>query len=372
MDPALAHRVQELPLRRPGAGLFRLIITLSRKFLWESPVRVYVSAPGKVTLFGEHAVVYGQPAIVASIDKRVHVYAESRSDGIITIEARDLRVPGVIVTYREGEVTVETEYGLVLPAISYLNKAVEMTSKYLGSRHGVKLVVRSEMPVGAGLGTSAAVAVATIAAYAYSGGYELSKDEIARLGWEVERAVQGVASPMDTSITTYGGFMRIKYTGEKIEREELKVGGDLPIVLAYVERELKTRDMVLMVRERITKYPQLYGRIIELIGEVAKAAEKALVEHDLQELGQLMNLNHGLLDSLGVSTRKLNEVVYAARSSGALGAKLTGAGGGGCVVALGRPDRLDTVETIMRFLSEFTMRTTLGSEGIKVEIEKSG
>ncbi|MEM2055368.1 MAG: mevalonate kinase, partial [Sulfolobales archaeon] len=90
------------------------------------------------------------------------------------------------------------------------------------------------------------------------------------------------------------------------------------------------------------------------------------------ELGLLMNLNHGLLDSLGVSTRKLNEVVYAARSSGALGAKLTGAGGGGCVIALSQPEKLETVETVMKFLSDFTMKTSLGSEGIKVKTEKGG
>ncbi len=336
-------------------------------------MRVYVSAPGKVTLFGEHAVVYGQPAIVTSIDRRVHVFAEPRSDGAVTIEARDLRTPGVRVTYREGEVTVETDYGLVLPAISYLHKAVEVASSYLGSRHGVKLVVQSEMPVGAGLGTSAAVAVATVAAYAYSGGYELSKDEIARLGWEVEKKVQGIASPMDTSIVTYGGFMRIRYSGEEVERVSLRVGAELPILLAYVEREFRTGDMVRMVRERVTRYPQLYGRIIELVGEVVGAAERALLNHDLEELGLMMNLNHGLLDSLGVSTRRLNEVVYAARSSGALGAKLTGAGGGGCVIALSRPEKMGVVEAVMGFLSEFTMRTSLGSEGVRVEVgEKTG
>jgi mevalonate kinase len=335
-------------------------------------LKVVASAPGKVTLFGEHAVVYGQPAIVTSISRRVYVYAEPRSDGVIKIEARDLRVPGVIVTYREGEVTVETEYGLVLPAISYLNKAIELTSSYLGSRHGVNLVVRSEMPVGAGLGTSAAVAVATVAAYAYSGGYELSKEEIARLGWEVEKAVQGVASPMDTSIATFGGFMRIRYSGGSVERELLKVGVDPPIVIAYVEREARTRDMVLAVRERVSKYPEIYGRIIEVIGEVTSRAEVALRKGDLHEVGHLMNVNHGLLDALGVSTRRLNEVVYAARSSGALGAKLTGAGGGGCAIALTKSESMDPVETVVRFLSDFTMRTTLGVEGVRVEVvEKS-
>ncbi len=335
-------------------------------------MKVVASAPGKVTLFGEHAVVYGQPAIVTSISKRVYVYAEARSDGVIKIEAKDLRVPGVIVTYREGEVTVETEYGLVLPAISYLNKAIELTSSYLGSRHGVNLVVRSEMPVGAGLGTSAAVAVATVAAYAYSGGYELPKEEIARLGWEVEKAVQGVASPMDTSIATFGGFMKIRFGGGSIERSSLDVGVDLPIVIAYVEREARTRDMVLAVRERVTRYPEIYGRIVEVIGEVTSRAEVALRKGDIYEVGQLMNVNHGLLDALGVSTRRLNEVVYAARGSGALGAKLTGAGGGGCAIALTKPESVDSVETVVRFLSDFTMRTSLGVEGVRVEVlEKS-
>ncbi|MCC6015052.1 MAG: mevalonate kinase, partial [Desulfurococcaceae archaeon] len=222
------------------------------------------------------------------------------------------------------------------------------------------------------LGTSAAVAVATVAAYAYSGGYELSKEEIARLGWEVEKAVQGVASPMDTSIATFGGFMRIRYSGGSVEREFLKVGVDLPIVIAYVEREARTRDMVLAVRERVSKYPEIYGRIIEVIGEVASRAEVALRKGDLHEVGHLMNVNHGLLDALGVSTRRLNEVVYAARSSGALGAKLTGAGGGGCAIALIKPESMGSVETVVRLLSDFTMRTTLGVEGVRVEVvEKS-
>ncbi|MCD6324461.1 MAG: hypothetical protein J7L55_05085, partial [Desulfurococcales archaeon] len=163
---------------------------------------VTASAPGKVTLFGEHAVVYGYPAIVTSIGKRVYVTAKVREDSAVRIVAKDLRTPGLIVTYREGSVEVSTDHGRSLLAVAYLNKAIELTSRKIGKFRGVDLIVESEMPVGAGLGTSAAVSVATVAAYSKLLGTELSRDEIADLAWSVEREVQGLASPMDTSIST--------------------------------------------------------------------------------------------------------------------------------------------------------------------------
>ncbi len=329
-------------------------------------MKFIASAPGKVTLFGEHAVVYGEPAIVASIGKRVYVEAEPREDGVVRIMAKDLRVPGVVITYKPSEVVIETDYGLSMSATAYLNKAIEITSKYLGSKVGVNLLVRSEMPVGAGLGTSAAVSVATVAAYAWSAGHELRLDEIARLGWEVEKSVQGIASPMDTSIATFGGFLKIRLlSGNEFIKDRMDVRGELPIVIGYVEREATTKDMVALVRELRRKYPEVIDGVIKLIGKVTELAEKALTRGNLLEVGTLMNLNHGLLEALGVSNRKLSELVYVARSAGALGAKLTGAGGGGCVIALA-PGTQERVETVMRLYGSEVLRTELGVEGLKV------
>jgi len=329
-------------------------------------MRVVASAPGKVTLFGEHAVVYGHPALVVAIERRVYAFAESREDNVIKISAKDLRVPGIVISYIGSEVVLETDYGVVLPAIAYINKAIELTSKYLGSRKGVNIEIKSEMPVGAGLGTSAAVAISTIAAYAVANGHSLDKEEIARIGWEVEKEVQGIASPMDTSITSLGGYLRIKYGKGTVERARLNVGTELPLIIGYVEREAKTKDMVAMVRERLQRYPDIYGDIMKLIGQVVSRAEGSLLSGDLSELGFLMNLNHSLLDALGVSTRRLNELVNVARDSGAYGAKLTGAGGGGCVIAL-VPEKGEVVETAMRLHGSMVMRTKLGAEGVRIE-----
>ncbi|AFH42790.1 mevalonate kinase [Fervidicoccus fontis] len=328
--------------------------------------KVIASAPGKVTLFGEHAVVYGYPALVVSIDKRIYAIAEKRNDDVIKINARDLRVPGIVISYIGNEVVLETDYGLILPAIAYINKAIEVTSKYIGTKAGVNIEIRSEMPVGAGLGTSAAVAVSTIAAYAYVNEYELKKEEIANLGWQVEKEVQGIASPMDTSITAIGGFLKIKYIDKTVERTPIEVKEEIPLLIGYVERESRTKDMVAMVRKKIESYPEIYMKIMELIGNTVEKAESALLNNNLHELGSFMNLNHSLLDALGVSTRRLNELVYVARDAGAYGSKLTGAGGGGCVIAL-TPENQDVIETAMKLHGTLTFRTKLGTDGVKIE-----
>jgi mevalonate kinase len=333
--------------------------------------RVTASAPGKVTLFGEHAVVYGEPALVASIGRRVYVTVELRGDDNVRIVASDLQVPGVTVTFSGDELVVETDYGRALSAISYLKTAVELVSKYLNTFRGVNIFVRSEMPVGAGLGTSAAVTVATVLAYSRVLGYELDRREIARLGWEVEKTVQGLASPMDTSITTFGGVLRVKLLdGRNYEVKEVLKSCDLPIVIGYVEREAKTKDLVLKVKNLKDRYPGIIDNIIRTIGLVVNEAEKALLNNDLNLLGELMNINQGLLDALGVCNKRLSDLIYAARTAGALGSKITGAGGGGCVIALA-PGCQERVEVAMKLSGGLTLKTSLGGPGATVNTVES-
>ncbi len=333
-------------------------------------VKVVASAPGKVTLFGEHAVVYGYPAIVTAIGRRVWVTAESRSDDAVVIAALDLRVPGVVVTYRGNEVIIGTDYGRTLSAVAYLRKAIEITSDYLGTRGGVNLTVRSEMPVGAGLGTSAAVSVATIAAYSKVLGYELRKDEIARLGWEVEKAIQGIASPMDTSIASFGGIIKIWKEGKEFVRKQLSVSIEEPLIIGYVERQHTTAEMVKAVKNLKERYGELIELIMKAIGRLTEEAESALLQGDVLKVGTLMNVNHGLLEALNVSTMKLSQIVYAARAAGALGAKLTGAGGGGAVIALASKDNAERVELAVKLHSSMTLKTTFGAPGVTARILK--
>lgn len=162
-------------------------------------------------LYGEHAVVYGEPALAMAINRYVYVMAKARNDNKVNINARDLRLAGVSVTINEdGDIVARTDYGAVISALSYVKRAVELATEYLDKRVGIDLEIRSEMPVGAGLGTSAAVAVATIYAYIKELGYDIDKRELARLAWQVEKDVQGSASPTDTTMATFGGIMYVK------------------------------------------------------------------------------------------------------------------------------------------------------------------
>lgn len=332
--------------------------------------RVVASAPGKITLYGEHAVVYGEPAIVTSIDRRVYATCTPRNDGKVRISALNLEVPGVVLTYSdEGEVILETDYGRVLSVVSYIREGIRIASDYIGERRGADITIESTMPVGAGLGTSAAVTVATIAAFCKAMGHELDRREIAELAWKTEKTVQGAASPMDSTISTFGGTIYIRYEGGHVETSNVRLKGRIPFVIGYVERKYKTKDMVRLVRDLKSRYPPIVDRLMKLIGEVVREAKLALEGGDYAKAGELMNINHGLLDALGVSTLKLNEMVYAARDMGALGAKLSGAGGGGSIIALVREEDVLRVTSAIEILGGRVINTKIGGEGLMYESE---
>jgi len=324
--------------------------------------RVTASAPGVVKLFGEHAVVYGKPAIAMAINKRLYVAAVPRMDGHVKIVARDLRTRGLMINMGEnGEIGIETEYGIALNAVSYLRTAIDTARMFLGEKRGIELDVSSEMPVGAGLGTSAAVAVASIRAYAEAFGYSINNEEVARLAHEVEKTVQGAASPMDTTVSALGGIHLISTNG----RETIKAG-PLPIVIGYVERESTTRDLVKSVGSLRSKYPSIIDLIMDAIGEVTKMARHGLEANDLGIVADLMNINQGLLESLGVSTGRLSSLIYAARRAGAIGAKLSGAGGGGIVIALA-PNAIKEVAIAMEVAGGHSMIVDKDEHGAKID-----
>jgi mevalonate kinase len=331
-------------------------------------MKVTVSAPGKITLLGEHAVVYGKPALVSAIDRRLYVTMEERADSAIRVSALDLHIPGLILTFKEGskDYLIETDYDRIVDAMSYVKKAIEISSKHLGSKSGVNVTIRSEMPVGAGLGTSAAIAVGTIAAYTRLLGHELSLDEIARLGHMTELEVQGAASPMDTAISTLGGTILIRPTRTRPQIEKVPLGAPLPSVVGYTEREARTADLLKRVRALRDAAPKVVDSVRGPSASVVEEGRTALAKGDLVGMGRLMSVNHGLLEALGVSSRRLNDMVYSSRSAGALGSKMTGAGGGGCMIAL-CPKKEDEVSIAIKVVGGEPFRVNLSGTGVRME-----
>ena len=321
---------------------------------------VRVKAPGVVKLFGEHAVVYGKPAIAMAIDRFITVEAVKISGGDVEIISRDLGVRGIYLRIIDGSVAeakiLDNAYAAKLASYAY--RAVEVTRRFLGVRDGVRLTITSELPVGAGLATSAAVAASTVAAYSRELGFELRKEEVAKLAHQVEVEVQGAASPMDTTTSTMGGLLYIK-PGVEVRR----IAAKLPIVVGVVERESTTGDLVARVRKLYGRHPGVISRIMDTIELLVNEALDALARQDLELVGELMNVNQGLLEALGVSNRRLMELIYGAREAGALGAKISGAGGGGAVVALA-PGVEDSVIRAFKAHGGVGFRANVWEEGL--------
>jgi mevalonate kinase len=309
------------------------------------------SAPGKVYLFGEHAVVYGEPAVPCAIERRATVTVERRAEGL-RVHADDLTLDGFTVEY-DGNTAerpdVDVPDALVETGLGYVNEAVTQAKNAAGIEDaGFEVTIRSEIPLGAGIGSSAAVVVAAIDAATRELGVELPREELADRAYRVEHTVQdGQASRADTFCSTVGGAVRVE--GEDCRRISAP---ELPFVIGYDGGAGDTGRLVAGVRDLKDTY-QFAADTVGAIG-------------DVEELGRLMDFNHGLLGALGVSSRSLDAMVWAARDAGALGAKLTGAGGGGCVVALDESERTSTALGFTPGCEE-AFRAELDTTGVRVE-----
>lgn len=250
------------------------------------------SAPGKVFLFGEHAVVYGKPGVAMAIKPRVFA-------------------------------TVRKAKNPTRPRSPYINECF----KRMGVRGSV--YIRSQLQSSSGLGSSAAVTVATLCAINDEFNLGHSRDEIADIAFSIEKKVQrGRASPTDTYVSTKGGMVLISGNTKR----RLVPQRRLHIVVGNTMVSHNTAKMVRRVANLKRKYPEVADPILDGIEAVTLTALHSF--NDPQKLGRCMDINNALLEALGVGHPASSRLILAARASGAHGAKITGAGGGGCIVAL--------------------------------------
>jgi len=323
------------------------------------------SAPGKVYLFGEHAVVYGEPAVPCAIEQRATVTVTARDDQRLRVAAEDLSLDGFTVEYSGStgdQPEVDVSQNLVDAAMGYIDEAIDQARDAAGAPDaGFDVTIESDIPLGAGLGSSAAVVAATIDAASRELGVELERRDLADRAYQVEYQVQdGQASRADTFCSVMGGAVRVE--GEECSTIEAP---DLPFVIGYDGGAGDTGALVSGVRSLKEEYA-FAADTVAAIGDIVRQGQRALREGDVIELGRLMDFNHGLLAALGVSSRSLDSMVWAAREAGATGAKLTGAGGGGCIVAL---DDTEASETALAYTPECeeVFRAELDTDGVRRE-----
>ena len=276
-------------------------------------------------LMGEHAVLRGQPAIVCAINKRMKIKLTPRPDRTIALHS----------ALGEHETTLDE----LAPSDSFRFVLGAIRACRADFAQGFELDIKSEMSHQMGLGSSAAVTVATLAALAGAMGKEPAPSYLLEAGARIIRKVQGgTGSGADVAASTYGGCLRFYAESQEV----VKLPKTPQLTVLYSGSKMPTPEVIAIVEEHRKKQPETFAQLDALIGAVVKRAFEAAAAGDWAAMGELMNVNQGLMDALGVNNAKLAELVFALRDDPKIhGSKISGSGLGDCVVGLGKAMRRD-------------------------------
>ncbi|KKQ01563.1 MAG: Mevalonate kinase [Candidatus Roizmanbacteria bacterium GW2011_GWA2_36_23] len=278
-------------------------------------MKIKVSAPGKLLLFGEHSVVYGYPCLVTAVDKRIFI---------------------------EGEMIEGSEDQIFTPQVKenkFVLEAIRIIKEKFQIKKAIRISTFGDFSHRVGLGSSSAVTVATLKLLSELFGIEMSQKQIFDFSYEVVLNIQKVGSGFDVAVATFGKTIYFVKAGKVIEPINVD---NLPLMVGYSQIKADTPTLILKVAEMHKIEKEKTEIIFQKITALVEKAKNNIANFEL--VGRLMTENHQLLKELGVSTEKLDHLVEAAVDAGAWGAKLSGAGGGDCMICLVNPLKRKWVE----------------------------
>jgi mevalonate kinase len=324
--------------------------------------QVKASAPAKIILFGEHFVVYGGRAILAAINKRISVDARilSHNEDRIVIRS-DI---GVVGEYWDNgdfnavEGGTETK-AMLDPLYGAIRNVLLMRNK---KKIGIEVSIYSRVPPGIGLGSSAASCVATVAAVDSLFQKHTSRHQVCELAIESERQIHKRTSGADCYVSTFGGLMH--YCSRSKDFKNAKTNGSLSLVVASTGIKHYTSDLVSGVKRFKDKNKTLFESLAKQADEICLQAWTALESGKRDRIGELMNENQIILQQIGVSHHKAQNIIDICSKAGAIGAKITGAGGGGAIIAL--------AEGKMESANIASQVKAAGYQSFEVEIDYKG
>lgn len=294
------------------------------------------SASGKLILFGEHAVVHGQPAIAVPLGNlRTTANIEDSPPGAgLTISA-----PGISDDVLHYTPSPANKNNALFYTISQV-----LAQLSIQQPPDIHVDIESQIPIGAGMGSGAAISTALVRALIRHLEYSIGLEELNTLVYEVEKIHHGTPSGIDNTVIVYE---KPVFFVRGTSPETFAVSHAFQLLVADAGHRTPTHVTVGDVRKLYEQKPKQVGEIFTQIGDITRQAREAIQKNDLSALGQLMNDNHALLRELTVSDERLDQLCAMARKAGAIGAKLSGGGRGGNLIALVTPDSAPFVQSAL-------------------------
>jgi mevalonate kinase len=307
------------------------------------------TASGKIILFGEHAVVYGEPAIAMPVQA-------FQARAVVTPE---INIPPGTVLIDAPDISVSSDLN-DLPDQNPLRAAIQQAAgnMNLARLPACRILITSTIPQASGLGSSAAISTALIRALAAFLGRRMTDDELSQAAFEVEKIHHGTPSGIDNSVVVY---QQPVYYQKGLPMEFLSILNPISILIIASGSAGDTRQAVANVREGWLQEPEQFDQIFSEIGKITRQARELITQGNHESLGPLMDRNHTYLQDLGVSTPEIDHLAQIARNAGALGAKLSGGGLGGHLIALVNGEADSIQERLLEEGAESVILTSVGN-----------
>lgn len=317
------------------------------------PLKSVSSSPAKVILFGEHFVVYGVKAILAAIDKRVTVTTSKTDDDKITIRS----------TLARSSIPVSMPYEKTKEVFRPFFYIAQKTIQKHSYKGGLNITIDSHIPSGVGLGSSSACCVAS--ASSIMGLFENSfPDEVLSMAIDAERTIFKETSGADCTVCTFGGL--IEYD-KKYGYKRLDVNPKFDLVIANSKISHST-DAVVSKVKKFKEKSNIFSELCTKESHLVENVIKFLRSNELAALGKLMSENQNYLEKIGISNEKLDSMIRIANSS-AFGSKLTGAGDGGCIIALADESNLNQTLSALSNKNYECFPVKIDTNGLQHEIQ---
>lgn len=324
--------------------------------------KITVSAPGKLVLLGDHAVVYNRPCLVTAVNKRMKITIEELDKPEFRLEAPDVKVSGYKKSFKElgkGDIPKGAKF-VEIAVKNFIDVIARRNDEAISNKSGLKITTRSEFSAQYGFGSSSASAVCAVKALSELHKIKLTNKQIFDLAYKAVIEIQKKGSGVDVAAAVFGGTLYFVTAGKTIKP---LVIDRLPLIIGYTGIKTDTVTLLNEVKEKSAKYPDIIEDIYDKIKKIVELAKTAIIKNDLQTFGELMDFNQGYLESLGVGSQKLANMIYSSREAGAYGAKLSGAGKGDCMIAIAPENKRKAVEQAI---------AKAGGEVIKVEANAPG